>query len=182
MAALHGKTGSGGSRPQTCHRTLPAHQVRTVRPCSQPCQLRDRQRDAVCASWKTWGPAASHSEGDAEYYALTSRLSQQYGLFDPSAPQEAQPVNEPSQEESEAGPSSPNVLRPSRGRRPDFGLSPKQIQALGLTGPRLSNLPDPVSETPISLSMTPSMTHWAPIPIPLSLHSTSALCGRDRQQ
>lgn len=90
-------------------------------------------------SWKVWGPSSSYSDGDAEYYQLTSRLQQQYDLFKPEPAEDAQlEVVEPS-----TGSLSPEKRLAQR-TRPEFGLSPKQIAALGLSGPRVST-PDPVS-------------------------------------
>lgn len=80
-------------------------------------------------NWKAFGPTSEFSDGDADYYATTSRLAQQYEWF---APGRAQPEPEP----------EPEVELDRR--RPEFGLSEKQIDALGLSGPRLST-PDPAS-------------------------------------
>ena len=84
-------------------------------------------------NWRTFGPTAEHSDGDAEYYQLTNRLAQQHEWFAPreqddgAAPGSSQPGNVATSIED-----------------PGFGLSERQIRALGLTGPQ-SNMPDPVS-------------------------------------
>lgn len=100
-----------------------------------------RAASVVARNWKLWGPSASHSDGDAEYYALTNRLQAQYQLFDP------QPTDldqEPQQELGVASSPSLHPERPGAARtRPEFGLTPRQIAALGLSGSRLTT-PDPV--------------------------------------
>lgn len=89
----------------------------------------------VCRNWKAFGPSAEYSDGDAEYYRLTDRLSQQYGLFAP-------------QPEDVAEKQTPEVqgfglqLDDNR-HRPEFGLTQKQIAALRLGSPT-ARLPDPV--------------------------------------
>ncbi|KAL6747001.1 hypothetical protein V8C86DRAFT_2923839, partial [Haematococcus lacustris] len=85
-------------------------------------------------NWKTFGPSSSYSDGDADYFRTTDRLTHQYDWFGPKQPQREEPEEVPS------------VLTAPRGTsaatRPEFGLSSKQIQALGLTAPRM-NGPDP---------------------------------------
>lgn len=83
-------------------------------------------------NWKTFGPSQSWSDGDADYFQLTNKLSQQYEWFAPRPDAQPQEVVEPQEQEQQEM------------SRPEFGLSPKQIAALGLAGPR-ANLPDPVS-------------------------------------
>ncbi|KAF5837483.1 ClpP/crotonase-like domain-containing protein [Dunaliella salina] len=100
-------------------------------------------RLALCAhgQWQTFGPSASHMDGDAEYYNLSNRLAQQYPGFAPTSIQGEQPVdlNSTSEEDIEK-----EVMQELRRTRPEFGLSPRQINALGLSGPRL-NVPDSAS-------------------------------------
>ena len=98
------------------------------------------------SNWKTFGPSSSHSDGDAQYYQLTNRLTEQYNLFTPRPEDlgaadgvDEAPSTRPQPEQGqEAG------FRSRSSTRPEFGLSPKQIAALGLAGPRV-NTPDPVS-------------------------------------
>ncbi len=87
-------------------------------------------------NWKAFGPTSEFSEGDADYFRLTNRLSEQYGLF--------RPPQEPDQEDSGIPSEAQQPTLLSDTGRPEFGLSPKQIAALGLSGPQAS-LPDPVS-------------------------------------
>ena len=89
-------------------------------------------RQVACSSsrngnWKAFGPTTEYSDGDAEYFQTTSRLSQQYEWFAPQQQQEEErPVADEHDENS-----------------PLYGLTPKQISALGLAG-SVSGLPDPV--------------------------------------
>jgi hypothetical protein len=124
-----------------------------VSPCPRPAQAAQAaaphpsgeagcSRSGVVArnNWKVFGPSAEYSDGDADYYALSNRLSQQYDWFAPRGPQP--------EEGEEAGPAPPTgsgeLLLPGREPlRPEYGLSAKQIEALGLSGPR-TNTPDPV--------------------------------------
>jgi hypothetical protein len=100
-------------------------------------------------SWRNFGPSVSYSDGDAEFFRTTDRLAQQYPGFAPTpdAPVQQQQQEVVSEPEEQAGPgpsSSSQLLAPGRvARRSEFGLSPKQIQALGLAGPRV-NTPDSV--------------------------------------
>ncbi|GLI64972.1 hypothetical protein VaNZ11_008380 [Volvox africanus] len=84
-------------------------------------------------NWRTFGPTAEFSDGDAEYYQLTSRLSQQYEWFSPGQRQAEE-------EQEEASTSTPNIVQDKR--EASFGLSEKQIRALGLAGTP-KDLPDP---------------------------------------
>lgn len=77
-------------------------------------------------SWKTFGPTSTYNDGDADFYKLTNQLSDQYEWFAPG--REPSPEQQPEPEPE----------------KPMFGLTPSQIQALGLSGRRL-NTPDPVS-------------------------------------
>lgn len=84
-------------------------------------------------NWRTFGPTSEYSDGDAEYFQLTSRLSQQYEWFAPR----------PQQEEETASPEQ-DARQPEVGRRgASYGLTERQIHALGLSGPR-TDMPDPV--------------------------------------
>lgn len=107
----------------------------------QPCSVRAegvrrpalRPARGACQrvrNWKTFGPTAEHSDGDADFYRTTSRLADQYEWFAPKDPQEEaeQPGQHGLLEEEDTA----------------FGLSPRQIAALGLSGPR-SSLIDSVS-------------------------------------
>jgi len=81
-------------------------------------------------------------DGDAEYYTLSNRLAQQYPGFAPtSSIQGEQPVDLASTSEEDI---EREVMQELRRTRPEFGLSPRQINALGLSGPRL-NVPDSAS-------------------------------------
>ncbi|MEW5300332.1 MAG: hypothetical protein WDW36_003269 [Sanguina aurantia] len=113
-------------------------------PCTaRPCPLKLAQQTRLTSSvqhrkqatarpntaqgnWKAFGPTSEYSDGDAEYFATSSRLSQQYDWFAPKDQPEPEPEVQPEQDIN----------------KPQFGLSQKQISALGLSGPRL-NLPDP---------------------------------------
>jgi hypothetical protein len=77
-------------------------------------------------SWKTFGPSSHFNDGDADFFRLTNKLSDQYEWFAPRQDEEQAEAEVPQEE------------------KPLYGLSPKQIAALGLSGSRL-NTPDPVS-------------------------------------
>lgn len=96
------------------------------------CRPASRSASHVCRNWRLYGPSAEYSDGDAQFYATTSRLASQYEWFAPGREQE------PEQPEEPATSGSPATDGAS------FGLSPKQIAALGLAGPR-GDLPDPQS-------------------------------------
>ncbi|KAG2425792.1 hypothetical protein HXX76_013417 [Chlamydomonas incerta] len=120
------KLGQRIATPAPCH-TAPAP---VVRQGSRPARVAPVARN----NWKTFGPSAEFSDGDAEFYQLSNRLSQQYDWFAPKGPQ---------QEEQEASTSD----APEQGQQRDsssFGLSERQIRALGLAGPR-SDMPDPIT-------------------------------------
>lgn len=107
-----------------------------VAPPRQQATAAVRERSVVAHNnWRTFGPSAEHSDGDAEYYQLTNRLSQQYEWFAPrpGGPEEDQSAASPAPEEQQA----------SSRENPAFGLSERQIRALGLAGPQ-ANMPDPV--------------------------------------
>jgi len=92
-----------------------------------------------------WGPSADHSDGDADYYRLTSQLTDQYGLFKPTQQDEADDAEAslllpPGDEKDEAPGRGRTRLfeRPGADaarRRPEWGLSPREIDALGLARP-----------------------------------------------
>lgn len=102
---------------------------------SAPGARRQRPSVAVANNWKVFGPTAEYSDGDAEFYRLTSQLSDQYEWFAPREPSQQPP----------AGPEDPEqqLTQQQRSARPEFGMSPREIAALGLSGAR-GNLPDPV--------------------------------------
>lgn len=102
---------------------------------SAPSARRQRPSVAVANNWKVFGPTAEYSDGDAEFYRLTSQLSDQYEWFAPREPSQQPP----------AGPEDPEqqLTQQQRSARPEFGMSPREIAALGLSGAR-GNLPDPV--------------------------------------
>ena len=109
---------------------------------SQPCSLQPAQSQCstICSNWKAFGPTSEYSDGDREYYALTNRLSQQHEWFAPRP-------DTNNDEAMEAGSSSGSGLLTDPRQRPEYGLSVKQISALGLSGAQ-SRLPDPVSPEP----------------------------------
>eukprot|EP00955_Chlamydomonas_euryale_P034559 349824-Chlamydomonas_euryale.AAC.12 len=117
----------------------PRAAARTVPLCSTSRRtLSITSRTPMCRNWKAFGPTSEHNDGDADFYRLTDRLSSQYGLFQPneSTHQDADALESPSEA------ATPGLLRDPR-QRPEFGLSQKQIAALGLSGPQM-RLPDPV--------------------------------------
>ena len=123
-------------------------------PRSQPCNLyqpAQSQCSTVCGNWKAFGPTSEFADGDAEYFKVTNRLSQQHEWFAPRP----ETVDE---EGMEAGSSSSGsgLLGDPR-QRPEYGLSVKQISALGLSGAQ-SRLPDPVSRTLIGRGPCAHMT------------------------
>lgn len=70
---------------------------------------------------------------------MSNRLAQQYDLFSPGGGQQG--PGQPAEDQEER----PGTSFSTRNHtRPEFGLSPKQIQALGLSGQRLQT-PDPAS-------------------------------------
>lgn len=108
--------------------------------CASPCVAKQvlraqctpgfgNQRVVLAKNWKVFGPTADYSDGDKEFFQLTNKLQQQYEWFAPTPQEEAQEETEPV---------------PGSRARPEFGLSPQQILALGLGGPRTSNV-DPAS-------------------------------------
>lgn len=112
-------------------------------PCSSSSRIKlaaktkviQQQRAVVVKNnWKVFGPTAEYSDGDAEFFRLTSQLSDQYEWFAPRQPdEEASTVPEPEDPQQQQ----------QRIRRPEFGLSPREIAALGLSGPQ-HNMPDSV--------------------------------------
>lgn len=89
--------------------------------------------------WQTFGPSASHMDGDAEYYQLSNRLAQQIPGFAPTSSIQGEDLASTSEQDIEE-----EVKQELRRTRPEFGLTPRQISALGLSGPRL-HVPDSVS-------------------------------------
>lgn len=85
----------------------------------------------MCRNWRVFGPTQEHSDGDADFYKTTSRLNEQYPGWD-------------EQEQGRLGQEGADQGRPrgfsTRGsvllanERAEYGLSAKQIRALGLTG------------------------------------------------
>eukprot|EP00877_Chromochloris_zofingiensis_P013748 jgi/Chrzof1/8627/Cz03g18040.t1_CLP1 len=100
--------------------------------CSRSPQLlplqrvasRSTRRHVPLNNWKVWGPTAEYSDGDAEFFSVTNRLTDQYEWF---APKQDVQEPEPSEQVEED--------------KPPYGLTPKEIAALGLSGPR-TNIPD----------------------------------------
>jgi ATP-dependent Clp protease protease subunit len=91
----------------------PARPARRVRPSA--------------GNWKVFGPTTDYSDGDAEFYRVTSRLADQHEWFAP---------REPDTQAPEEGQGEGDEL--------EFGLTQRQIAGLGLSSTR-SSLPDPVS-------------------------------------
>ncbi len=87
-----------------------------------------RKQSSRINNWKAFGPTAEWSDGDAEYFKVTNQLADKYEWFAPQH-EEQEPSTAPQQEEE----------------KPEYGLTPKQIAALGLSGSQ-AHLPDPVSE------------------------------------
>ena len=112
-----------------------------ARPCTGHGQRRQRtpQVAPMAGNWKVFGPTAEYSDGDAEFFRLTSQLSDQYEWF---APREQEPQQQPfgSPDEDEE---LLSTQRQGRVARPEFGMTPREIAALGLTGPQ-HGAPDPV--------------------------------------
>ena len=127
--------GSGASSATLSTRAVVQPSVASVASHSLHSVLRGNA--VVCSNWKTFGPKSHHSDGDAEFYKTSSRLSQQYEWFAPRQQQEEE--SNPQQEVEET-----EQQQQQRRQRPEFGLSTKQIAALGLSGTQ-SNLPNPVS-------------------------------------
>jgi ATP-dependent Clp protease protease subunit len=91
-----------------------------------------------CRNWKAFGPTQDHADGDAEYFRLTNQLNQQHEWFAPRP-------DVSDDDAMEVGPSdSSSTLLQDKRQRPEYGLSMKQISALGLTGNQ-ARLPDPVT-------------------------------------
>eukprot|EP00879_Flechtneria_rotunda_P001773 GHRR01001937.1.p1 GENE.GHRR01001937.1~~GHRR01001937.1.p1 ORF type:complete len:418 (+),score=128.96 GHRR01001937.1:210-1463(+) len=91
----------------------------------RPCRS-SRVLSAATSKWKVFGPAASYSDGDAEFFRLSNQLADQYEWFAPRPDQ----AEEPEQQQEED--------------KPLYGLTPKQIAALGLSGARVDT-PDPAT-------------------------------------
>lgn len=95
----------------------------------------------VCSNWKAFGPTAEYSDGDAEYFRVSDRLSQQHEWFAPRPGTSEE--DGPQEEGPEDGRMQEQLLQDHR-TRPEYGLSPKQIAALGLNSPH-ARLPDPAT-------------------------------------
>lgn len=94
---------------------------------------------AAGSNWKVFGPRSSHSDGDAEFYRVSNRLAQQYEWFAPGSEEEAAAAEAAELQQQQRQ----QLLVEQDHRKPLYGLTPQQIQALGLSGPRV-NTPDPV--------------------------------------
>lgn len=125
-----------GLRAAPSPRTVHVGPVLTPRP-SAATEHRSKSSVVAHNNWRVFGPTNSYSDGDAEYFATTNRLAQQYEWFAPGP--DAQEEEQPS---TSSAPEDQRLERP--GTRSTWGLSEKQIAALGLSGPQLST-PDPVS-------------------------------------
>jgi hypothetical protein len=119
--------------------TIAAPSRRGVAPSLAPARASEQITRPSAANWKVFGPTAEYSDGDADFYRLTSQLSDQYEWF---APRERDGLGqqEDGQQQQEG---APQQQQRRRQRRPEFGLSPREIQALGLSG-TLRSQPDPV--------------------------------------
>lgn len=84
---------------------------------------------AAASKWKVFGPTASYSDGDAEFFRVSNSLAQQYEWFAPRPEEQESAVDE--------------ELEQQDPKKPLYGLTPQQIAALGLSGSRV-NTPDPV--------------------------------------
>jgi hypothetical protein len=94
------------------------------------------------AKWKVFGPSSSYSDGDAEFFQLSNRLAQQNTWFAP--PPQQQDWNEADDGARDQLQHNGQLLQgPPDRQRPLYGLTPQQIDALGLSGPRVAT-PDPV--------------------------------------
>jgi hypothetical protein len=123
MQILNRKQLLGRSRP-----TRSANRIVSVSP--SPAVV-------TCRNWKAFGPTQDHADGDAEYFRLTNQLNQQHEWFAPRP-------DVSDDDAMEVGPSdSSSTLLQDKRQRPEYGLSMKQISALGLTGNQ-ARLPDPV--------------------------------------
>jgi hypothetical protein len=136
LAPHHHKSAPTASRPSCTSRTQ-----RLNRPGAENAAR--TVTSSAAGQWHTFGPSASHLDGDAEFYNTSNRLAQQHPGFAPtSSIQGEQPVGvdlSGSEEDIKQ-----EVMQELRRTRPEFGLSARQINSLGLSGPRL-NMPDSVS-------------------------------------
>lgn len=85
---------------------------------------------AAASKWKVFGPTASYSDGDAEFFRVSNSLAQQYEWFAPRPEEQESAVDE--------------ELEQQDPKKPLYGLTPQQIAALGLSGSRV-NTPDPAT-------------------------------------
>lgn len=126
MCALHSKL--NGQLAAACSRA-PGAQPAAVR--SVLSQGSRQVVRASAAKWKVFGPTNSYSDGDAEFFRTSNRLAQQYEWFAPG------------QQDDEAAAADELLEQQADPTKPLYGLTPQQIAALGLSGPRV-NTPDPV--------------------------------------
>ncbi len=89
--------------------------------CAGPVRLPPR------SSWRVFGPTQEHNDGDADFYRTTSRLNEQYPGWD----SRTHHLGGQSVQEEKEGPYQRTLLTE---RGSEYGLSAKQIQALGLAG------------------------------------------------
>lgn len=119
-----------------------AHAAGACSRLSRRAGRRTTTRVQAHGQWQTFGPSQSHMDGDAEFYSLSDRLAQQHPGFAPTSSIQGEPavdLTSTSEQDIEE-----EVIQELRRTRPEFGLSARQINALGLSGLRL-NMPDSVS-------------------------------------
>lgn len=122
------------ARAQHAAQRAGAQQQRRLAAAARPKGARQQRVVVARNNWKVFGPTAEYSDGDAEFFRLTSQLSDQYDWF---APKESDDGASASPEQDQEQQQQQRVVRP------EFGLSPREIAALGLTGTQRSTL-DPV--------------------------------------
>eukprot|EP00798_Chlamydomonas_sp_ICE-L_P027251 gene27252-2505_t len=111
-----------------------SYRINITCPLALACKGRAcKPAPVICRNWKTFGPTEHHNDGDADFYSLSNKLSQQYEWFAPGKQQEPE-------EESPLLEEDPELLR----TRPEFGLTTKQIASLGLSKPSMHR-PNPAS-------------------------------------
>ena len=112
-------------------------QISLLRSGAVPRPVPSRRVVAAHSSkWKVFGPTSSYSDGDAEFFRLSNQLQQQHGEW--VAPRQT--------DDGGAALDDDELLLQEAHRdmrKPLYGLTPQQIDALGLSGPRV-NTPDPV--------------------------------------
>eukprot|EP00878_Enallax_costatus_P003993 GHUV01004216.1.p1 GENE.GHUV01004216.1~~GHUV01004216.1.p1 ORF type:complete len:414 (+),score=96.53 GHUV01004216.1:153-1244(+) len=97
-----------------------------VHAVQRPVRSAVRTVVSAASKWKVFGPTTSYSDGDAEFFRLSNSLADQYEWFAPR-PEDDTAVEEQQQEE-----------------KPLYGLTPRQIAALGLSGSGIKT-PDPAT-------------------------------------